>query len=148
MVKFCQAVLFFLILTTSSLANADSSEQTEDKLFAPCPNSPNCISSKSKQDGHYTKPLPLMGSAADSFQQLTTIILSYPRVKIVTQQSNYIHVTYTSLIFKFVDDVEFLLEENDKVIHMRSASRKGYYDFGVNRRRLEKISETYIGKAN
>lgn len=55
---------------------------------------------------------------------------------------NYIHAEFTSSIFRFVDDVEFYFETAEKIVQVRSASRKGYYDWGVNRRRIEKIRKS------
>jgi len=67
-----------------------------------------------------------------------------PGGKIITKQPNYIHIEYTSDLFKFVDDVEFYFPDNQKIIHMKSSSRTGHYDFGVNRKRLEKIRFEFI----
>jgi len=72
-----------------------------------------------------------------------------PRAKIVSVEDNYLHVEFRSAIFRFVDDVEFLVvipEEQrptEQRIHFRSASRVGYSDFGVNRRRMEQIRRAF-----
>lgn len=59
--------------------------------------------------------------------------------KLVNESSGYLKAEYTSSVFGFVDDVEFYVEENDKLIYFRSASRSGYYDFGVNKKRIGEI---------
>lgn len=61
------------------------------------------------------------------------------RARIVAAEERYIHAAFTSALFRFVDDVEFFLDEGTRTIHVRSASRVGYSDFGVNRRRVEEI---------
>ncbi len=60
-------------------------------------------------------------------------------MQIVVEEPTYIHAEFTSALFRFVDDVEFLFAEPEKVIHVRSASRAGYYDFGANRTRIGRI---------
>ncbi len=64
-----------------------------------------------------------------------------PRTKIITESENYLHVECTSFLFRFVDDLEILLDDQQKLIHFRSASRVGYSDLGVNRQRVELIKE-------
>ena len=71
------------------------------------------------------------------------IIASLPRTQVVSHTNEYIHAECTSLIFRFVDDVEFLLDEEKYLIHVRSASRVGYSDLGVNRKRIETIRQQF-----
>ena len=66
-----------------------------------------------------------------------------PRSQIVSSTNTYIHVEFTSLIFRFVDDVEFLFDDEKKLIHVRSASRVGYSDLGANRNRVEEIRKRF-----
>ena len=72
-------------------------------------------------------------------QALIAVIQKMKRTRIMTVQERYIHAEFTSFLFRFVDDVEFLLDEGSKTIHVRSASRIGYSDLGVNRKRVEAI---------
>jgi uncharacterized protein (DUF1499 family) len=65
------------------------------------------------------------------------------RANIVTEQEHYIHAEFTSAIFRFVDDAEFYIDDAQKVIHVRSAARLGYSDFGVNRKRMETIRQLF-----
>jgi len=65
------------------------------------------------------------------------------RARVVTEDGCYIHVEFTSFVFRFVDDAEFLLDEAVKTIHVRSASRIGYSDLGVNRKRVEMIRSRF-----
>ena len=63
--------------------------------------------------------------------------------RVVSIEKNYIHAEFVSSLFRFVDDVEFYLNDAAKVIHVKSASRTGYFDFGVNRRRVELIRKKF-----
>jgi uncharacterized protein (DUF1499 family) len=74
---------------------------------------------------------------------MRTLIQDMKRAKIVTIDDNYLHAQFTSAFFRFVDDVELYFDDMTKTIHMRSAARSGYYDFGVNRKRLEAIKAQY-----
>ncbi len=112
--------------------------------FAPCPDSPNCVSSYADDEVHHVDPLPLpadAGSAGndDPLEAVRRALASMPRTRIVTTDGDYVHATCTSLVFRFVDDLELRLDRQQKVIHVRSASRVGYGDLGVNRRRVERL---------
>jgi uncharacterized protein (DUF1499 family) len=79
-----------------------------------------------------------MANAQNSIREL---IQSIPEAKIIQDDPGYIHAEFSSRFFKFVDDVEFVLDAETRRIDYRSASRTGYYDFGVNRRRLERVRD-------
>jgi uncharacterized protein (DUF1499 family) len=81
-----------------------------------------------------------MEEARDRLEQ---IVRAMPRTKVVRQEENYIRMECSSRLFRFVDDVEFWFDDANKVIHFRSASRKGYSDLGVNRKRVEQIREQF-----
>lgn len=113
----------------------------EEKKLEPCPNSPNCVVSAgiNKEDRHYVQPLSYKsGNGKTGIQQVAEVLEDLKRVEIVEQTDNYIHAEFTSLIFRFVDDVEFLQTE-EGLIQVRSASRVGYSDLGANGKRVEKI---------
>ena len=84
-------------------------------------------------------PIPYQGSVEDARRRILQIVSAFPRTTVVENSGNYLKVEVRSAIFSFVDDVEFEFDDAAKVIHFRSASRLGYYDFGVNRRRMEAI---------
>lgn len=107
--------------------------------LAPCPKSPNCVSSQSDDKEHYIAPILYDETLDKAREKLTTVIRSMKRSRIVTVEDSYIHAEFTSAIFRFVDDVEFYLDDTTKTIHMRSASRVGKSDFGVNRKRMENL---------
>lgn len=111
-----------------------------------CPSSPNCVSTQAKDEGHAIAPFRYRKSKAGAKEALKEVIRSLPRTKLVEEDDAYLHYEFTSLLFRFVDDVEFLFDDESKTIHFRSASRTGYGDFGVNRRRMEEIRSLVKGK--
>jgi uncharacterized protein (DUF1499 family) len=105
------------------------------KPMAQCPDSPNCVFSKADDD-HFIKPIKTKDSDL-VFTRLLEYLKSQDQVELIKSNDYYIHAVYTSSFFGFKDDVEFSKEDN--IIHIRSASRTGYSDMGVNRERIEKI---------
>jgi len=104
----------------------------EQKL-APCPNSPNCVSSFDSKAHHSIKPIE-----AD-LEKIEKTLVTLPNANIVERSNNYMRAEFKSRFMGYVDDVEFLYSELENISHVRSASRVGYIDLGVNRRRVEKI---------
>jgi uncharacterized protein (DUF1499 family) len=104
-----------------------------------CPSSPNCVSSQASDSEHAIAALPLSGDSAQSRTRLLALLASQPQAKIVSEQDDYIHAEFTSQIMRFVDDVEFLL--GPQAIEVRSASRVGHSDLGVNRERVELLRQ-------
>jgi uncharacterized protein (DUF1499 family) len=110
-----------------------------DGRLAPCPGSPNCVSSQSTDREHGIEPLRYTGSPAAAMDIVKKVVLNMKRTRIVAEEGLYLHAEFTSALFRFVDDVEFLIDERGAVIHVRSASRTGSSDLGVNRKRVEAI---------
>jgi len=108
----------------------------------PCPDSPNCVSTQSTAERHAIAALPFHGSAADTVAAIVDVVGKMDRTTIITIREDYIHVEYRTKL-GFVDDVEFVLEEESRTVQFRSASRVGYWDLGVNRRRMERFSALY-----
>lgn len=116
------------------------------KQLAPCPSSPNCVSTKVQDQEHQIVPFHYQMSKAEAKQALKEIVRSLPRTRLVEENETYLHYEFTSLLLRFVDDVEFVFDDGTKTIHFRSASRTGYSDLGVNRRRMEEIRKLVEGK--
>ena len=112
-----------------------------------CPASPNCVSSRSADDAHGISPLSYSGPGEEARGTLAAVLGTMPRAKIVESAGPYLRAEFTSTLFRFVDDAEFLLDDVAKVIHVRSASRTGYSDMGVNRKRVEEIRRLFNGSA-
>lgn len=114
----------------------------EGRTLRPCPASPNCVSTMSIESRHALAPLRFAGAPDAAFARLKGIVRLAPRSNIVFEDNTYIHAEFRTLL-GFVDDVEFLLDRSAGIIHMRSASRLGYWDLGVNRKRLEEIRRLF-----
>lgn len=104
-----------------------------------CPNTPNCVSSQSQDDEHHIEPLSYNSLSTEAIANLKSIIENQLGGKIIAQTDNYLYAQFTSHWMGFVDDVEFYLNEETKKIEVRSASRLGESDLGVNRQRIESI---------
>ena len=131
--------IFLLGCMVSKSANLAVGVYAYENRLAPCPKSPNCVSSRDSKDENYVQPLRYTGNKDAAYQQLVTLITSHQRARIVVNEGNYLRAEFKSAFLRFVDDVEFLISADQQVIDVRSASRVGYYDFGVNRRRIEDI---------
>jgi uncharacterized protein (DUF1499 family) len=109
----------------------------KDGKLAACPDKPNCVSSMTEDKSHFIEPFPYSGNSGKAKSVLLEIVKSQDRTKIISDSENYIHAEYRSKLFRFVDDVEFLIDDKAKTVHIRSASRLGYSDMGVNGKRVE-----------
>ena len=114
----------------------------DGKLTA-CPNTPNCVSSDATDDAHRMAPIPFEGDAGEALARLKVALAAQPLTTVISADGNYLHAECVSLLFRFVDDVEFLVDADAPVIHFRSASRAGRSDRGVNRKRMEEIRKDF-----
>ena len=117
--------------------------------LADCPDSPNCVSTLATDAQHLIPAIDWSHTdktATEAIKQL--ISTEFPRARLVSESPGYLHFEFTSLIFRFVDDVEFLVDDENNQVHFRSASRVGYSDMGANRRRMEKISQRLADQAS
>ncbi|MAX54521.1 MAG: hypothetical protein CL537_03235 [Alcanivoracaceae bacterium] len=110
----------------------------DNNLLAPCPNSPNCVSSLSGSKDHWVPPLEVSDNRDTSLQRLQTVLDAQPRVEYDVVGQSRIQARFKSLVLRFTDDVTFYVRENG-VVEVRSASRVGYWDLGANRRRVESL---------
>jgi uncharacterized protein (DUF1499 family) len=118
--------------------------QIEDDMkphdsLAPCPDQPNCVSSEAQDPGHAVAPMQLAGHSDTEWAEIRAVVSGLPRSRIVTATDQYLHATLKSRFFGFIDDLELKLDPQTKRIDIRSASRSGSYDLGVNRRRVEDL---------
>lgn len=116
------------------------------RTLGPCPSSPNCVSTQAQDEGHAIAPFRYQKSRVEAKEALKEITRSLPRMQLVEEDEAYLHYEVTSLLLRFVDDVEFLFDDDAKTIHFRSASRTGYGDLGVNRKRMEQVRALVAGK--
>jgi uncharacterized protein (DUF1499 family) len=137
--------LFYILFGVSNLAAG--APAISDKLSS-CPDSPNCVSSLSPNKKHFVEPLRYSSNRAAARQKLIEILQNFRRVRLVEIEKEYIQAEFRSFIFRFVDDVQFYLPSEESIIHVKSASRTGYYDFGANRRRVERLRAAFNKAVN
>jgi len=116
-------------------------EAATSAALAPCPSSPNCVSSQADPSDaeHYTEPLNLHGDPETVVDRLAGIIRSHERTQITHTDDQGLRATYTSRVFRFVDDVELRVDTEAGLVHVRSASRVGYDDLQANPKRVARI---------
>ena len=109
----------------------------QDGRLAPCKRTPNCVSSQADpQDReHYISPIAFRGSITE----LRAVVESMPRVTVITAGAHYLYAEFRTRLMRYVDDVELYYDSRAGLVHVRSASRLGRRDFGVNRARMEEL---------
>jgi len=138
-------VILAVLLTILSCASNPPKVQLVDGRLRACPNSPNCVSSESDSASSRIEPLTFQGPPEKAWSDLKETI---PELggKIQEEHDGYLWAIFTSKVFRFVDDVEFRMVSADGIVHVRSGSRVGYSDLGVNRRRVEKLRTLFNQK--
>ena len=119
---------------------------TNGKLKA-CPSAPKCVSSQ-QQGKHGIAPLDTAGKGVDAFNALVGVIEATDNAVLVTRRDDYLHVEFSTPTLGFVDDVECLLASDGSRIDVRSCSRLGYSDWGVNRKRVEMLRQALAAALN
>jgi uncharacterized protein (DUF1499 family) len=132
------ASVLLVFLFSGCSGTRPSNLGVKDNRLSPCPSSPNCVSSQSDEEKHKIDPIRFTSTPAEAMDKLKKVVQGMERTKVVRETQDYLHVEFRTLL-GFVDDVEFYLDGSQKVIQLRSASRVGYWDLGVNRKRMESI---------
>jgi uncharacterized protein (DUF1499 family) len=136
------------LLVLSSLLAACGSTPPEtlglkDGRFSPCPASPNCVSSFAAEGDktHYIGPFAYTGTREAARTRLMKVLSVYSpsAVSVIRSDADYIRLEFRTALWRFTDDVEFYFPPDQGIIHVRSASRIGYGDFGANRKRVERL---------
>ena len=136
-------VVFAVVITIyfAYLSLTDKAPDTaliEGKL-RPCPDTPNCVSSETTGE-KFIEPLkPADAAQLDELWQKTIKSLNDMGGKVESQDDGFVWVTFQSKIFKFTDDVELRKDAEAGVVQIRSSSRSGKSDLGVNRKRVEAL---------
>jgi len=115
----------------------------ENQRLSPCPVTPNCVSSQEKNLQNSIEPITYEDSLEQAKDRIYRVINSMSDTRIISKEDLYLHVEFTTLLFRFIDDVEFFFDGSQSLIHVRSISRHGYWDLGVNRRRVENIRSSF-----
>lgn len=108
-----------------------------------CPQSPNCVSTQTKQEDKKMNPLQFSKDLDTTKRLIKEVLNQRERTTIESESDNYLHSIVQTKWLKFKDDVEFYFDEDARIVHFRSASRVGYSDFGVNKKRMNEITEHY-----
>ena len=142
--KFIAGIISLILLTGCAGTMPDLGINNGE--LTPCPKTPNCVKSQAIGEKHSIQPIRYAGTQQEARARLLQILESEKRTKILTAQKNYIRAEFMSALFRFVDDVEFYFpkkQTGEGDIHIQSASRIGYSDFGANRKRIERIRSKF-----
>ena len=112
--------------------------------LAPCPKTPNCVSTQASDPDKHMAPIPFTGDLDTARTRLLALLLRESRVKVVETREDYVHAVFTTRLMRFKDDVEFALDAEAGLIHFRSASRVGHSDWGANRHRMERVTTKFL----
>lgn len=123
-----------------SVSKIDSDAAGRDRL-ADCPDRPNCVSSEAQAAGRAIAPLRLKSNQAAAWSAIREVVERLPRCTIVKATDRYLHAECRSRLFGFTDDLELLFDTSTGSVAIRSASRVGYWDLGVNRKRVEALRQ-------
>ncbi len=117
------------------------------RRLAPCPDKPNCVSTQATDAAKRMPALGFQGESEPVRAAILDVLAREPRARVVAAEADYIHAEFTTLLLRFVDDVEFSIDPGAKRVDFRSASRVGHSDLGTNRRRMESLSQKLEGRA-
>jgi uncharacterized protein (DUF1499 family) len=135
-------LLLAIALFVSGCSHDDPGDDTMATISS-CPSKPNCVSSTDPDEAHRVAPLDVGGDKDAAFLRLRGVMDAMARTKLVGEEEDYLHYEVRSRIMRYVDDVEFGFDKERGVIDLRSASRVGYSDMGVNRKRVEEIRSRF-----
>lgn len=121
------------------VASVSVREERDPPRFLPCPGTPNCVSSREAEGPRRVEPLRLTAPPSEAWTVTRQVLVSWPRVRLEDAAPGYLHFTESSRWMQYVDDLELALDEEAGVIDVASRSRKGHWDLGVNRRRVERL---------
>ena len=128
------------LIVLSMTAPRPSNLGPRNGRLAELPDSPNCVASMTDKTASKMEPLDVSRFDRQIESLKKVIAATVPRSQVVTESEGYLRYEFTSRFFRFVDDGEFLLDPEKKLIQFRSAARVGYSDLGKNRKRMEKIA--------
>ncbi len=127
----------------ASSDRGEPSRRASPAELPPCPPAPCCVSSLSSRRRQFVEPLSFSGPAAAARQRLLAALRALPRTRIVAVNTHRVRAECRSRVFGFVDELDFRIDETAGVIHVRSACRFGFWDLGVNRRRIARLRRAF-----
>ncbi|MBN4053638.1 DUF1499 domain-containing protein [Haliea sp. AH-315-K21] len=129
------AMFYNLARQSETLINAG----LQNGLLQACPDRPSCVNSLSAINEHAIAAFSVPTGMADPVSALAVIIMDMPGTEILEHNDDYLHVTFSSAIFSFIDDLEIVKDAEQ--LQVRSVSRVGFSDMGVNRARVEELQK-------
>ncbi len=108
-----------------------------DGRLQPCPKSPNCVCCCHNDKEHYIAPLPY--TSKNTLDQIQAYLSQHYNAQVVQRTPDYMHIVITTPTMHYKDDLEFAVDRQKGIVKVRSASRIGYSDAGVNRARIEAL---------
>jgi len=134
--------ILLLVAAMSCASRRRPKLRLSEGRLSPCPDSPNCVCSEDKGKPSWIEPLALQGDPDKAWEKLKDIVEKMGGT-IEREDDGYLRATFRTKLFRFVDDVEFRMDADKRMIHVRSASRVGYSDLGVNRKRVEALRSRF-----
>ncbi|MBA3612119.1 MAG: DUF1499 domain-containing protein [Nitrospirales bacterium] len=140
--------MLLCLIPSAGLSLAATGEEliVRERHTFSCPDSPNCVSTMAATESQAIAPYRYQTSMEEAKALLKQVYGQFPRTELSREEEDYLQYEVKSFLFGFVDDVELWFDETAKIIHFRSAARSGYYDFGVNRKRMEGVRQMLEGK--
>tara|TARA_R110001606_G_scaffold361754_7_gene515390 strand:+ start:311320 stop:311796 length:477 start_codon:yes stop_codon:yes gene_type:complete len=143
--KHIRVILISLLLLTGCKGEMPKLGIDNGQLHT-CPSTPNCVNSQIIDEKHYIEPILTIGTRLEVKNHILDILNESKNSKVIVIKDNYIRAEFTSKLFRFVDDVEFYFPDTQSkeiTIQVRSASRVGHSDLGVNQKRIEQIRSKF-----
>lgn len=116
---------------------------TPGEMLRPCPSRPNCVSTEAADRRHAMEAISFRGTTEDAQRHARQALLAEPRTRVTLEAPGYLRAESRSRLFRFVDDVEVVVDGPARVVRFRSASRVGRSDLGVNRARMERFTRRF-----
>lgn len=140
------AVLFYFFYLGYKSQSGITPGLVNSKL-SPCSDKPNCICTEYQEDeSHYTDAIKITENDPIILTQIIENAIQKTGGIITSKKPDYFSATYTSSLFRYIDDFEIRIDNEKKLIHIRSASRVGHSDMGMNLKRIEKFKQALIFK--
>jgi uncharacterized protein (DUF1499 family) len=137
--RFFLGPLLLIMILWGCSGGPTERQNSNSSGFLDCPDTPNCVSSLAKNPKYRVEPFKLKKDPKTSWDIVKKTVEQLPRTKVVSADNSDIHAECKSMIFRFVDDLTLHLTPSNGIINIRSASRIGYSDLGVNRRHVENL---------
>lgn len=140
-------ILLIALLIFRAWPKPSDAQGLVDGKLAQCPNTPNCVCTEyPSDDSHFIDPIAFSLSEKENIMTLIIEAMTAMNGTVIEQSADYLSATFTSGLFRFVDDFEVKVDVTAGLIHVRSASQLGKSDFGVNRKRVETFKALLLTK--